>query len=229
MLTPQELREKTFDKAMFGGYDMAGVDDFLDAVANDYAALHKENDVLKKKLKVLVDKIEEYRATEDGLRRTILTAQKMSDEQLTETRQQCEAMLREAEEKTADMIREAQNGAALEEARYAEAKRSSAQYIENMRLLCTRQIEYLDSLAEAKANVVTPPAPEKKQEIPQRVPESESEWDSTVRSIEDSVAKLADEPELDVHPAVERKAMADATDEPTRLFDFDRARFDGNR
>ena len=57
MLTPQELREKTFDKAMFGGYDMAGVDDFLDAVAGDYAALHKENDVLKKKLKVLVDKI----------------------------------------------------------------------------------------------------------------------------------------------------------------------------
>ncbi len=226
MLTPQELHEKTFDKAMFGGYDMAGVDDFLDAVANDYAALHKENDVLKKKLKVLVDKIEEYRATEDGLRRTILTAQKMSDEQLADTKEKCETMIREAEEKAAEIIREAQDGAALEEARYAEAKKSSAQYIESIRLICTRQLEYLDNLAEAKASVVTPPAPEKKQEIPQNVPAepAESEWDSTVRSIEDSVAKLADEPELDIHPAVERKGIADSTDEPTRLFDFDSIR-----
>jgi cell division initiation protein len=229
MLTPQELREKTFDKAMFGGYDMAGVDDFLDAVAGDYATLHKENDVLKKKLKVLVDKIEEYRATEDGLRKTILAAQKMSEEQLSETKEKCETMLREAEEKAADIIREAQDGAALEEARYAEAKKSSAQYIESIRLICTRQLEYLDNLAEAKASVVTPPAPEKKQEIPDSVPPAEGAWDSTVRSIEDSVSRLADEPELDVHPAVERKGIADSTDEPTRLFDFDGGRGDGNK
>ncbi len=228
MLTPQELREKTFDKAMFGGYDMVGVDDFLDAVAGDYATLHKENDVLKKKLKVLVDKIEEYRATEDGLRKTILAAQKMSEEQLAETKAQCEAMVREAEEKAAAIIREAQDGAAIEEARYAEAKKSSAQYIESMRLICTRQLEYLDGLAEAKPSVVTPPAPPKKQEIPESV-SAEGAWDSTVRSIEDSVARLADEPELDVHPAVERKGIADSTDEPTRLFDFDGGRGDGNK
>lgn len=221
MLTPQELREKTFDKAMFGGYDMAGVDDFLDAVAGDYAALHKENDVLKKKLKVLVDKIEEYRATEDGLRKTILAAQKMSEEQLSEAKAQCDAMLREAEEKAAEIIREAQDGAAVEEARYAEAKKSSTQYIESIRLICTRQLEYLDNLAEAKASVVTPPAPEKKQEIPDSVPAEEGAWDSTVRSIEDSVARLSDEPELDVHPAVELRGISDSTDEPTRLFDFD--------
>lgn len=222
MLTPQELREKTFDKAMFGGYDMAGVDDFLDAVAGDYASLHKENEVLRKKLKVLVDKVEEYRATEDGLRKTILAAQKMSEEQLSETKEKCETMLREAEEKAADIIREAQDGAAVVEARYAEAKKSSSKYIESIRLICARQLEYLDNLAEATGSVVTPPAPEKKQEIPDSVAApAEGAWDSTVRSIEDSVARLAEEPELDIHPAVEHRGIADSTDEPTRLFDFD--------
>ena len=34
------------------------------------------------------------------------------------------------------------------------------------------------------------------------------------------------EPELDIHPAVERKGVADSTDEPTRLFDFDSIRGD---
>ena len=224
MLTPQELREKTFDKAMFGGYDMAGVDDFLDAVAADYAALHKENDVLKKKLKVLVDKIEEYRATEDGLRKTILAAQKMSDEQLAQAKTTSDAMLREAEEKAADIIREAQNGAAAEEARWAEAKRSGAQCIESIRVICRRQLEYLDSLAEAKPEFAAQPEPEKQEELPESAPAADGAWDSTVRSIEDSVSRLAEEPELDVHPAVEYRGIADSTDEPTRLFDFDGGR-----
>ena len=52
MITPQDIREKTFEKAMFGGYDMGGIDEFLEEVANDVAALQKENAVLKGKMKV---------------------------------------------------------------------------------------------------------------------------------------------------------------------------------
>ena len=41
MLTPQNFREKTFDKAIFGGYDMAAVDDFLDEIViEEYPELH---------------------------------------------------------------------------------------------------------------------------------------------------------------------------------------------
>jgi DivIVA domain-containing protein len=63
MITPQSIREKTFEKAVFGGYDMSSVDDFLENVASDFAALQKDAAVLKGKMKVLVEKIEEYRAT----------------------------------------------------------------------------------------------------------------------------------------------------------------------
>ena len=49
MTTPQEIREKSFDKArsMFGGYDMATIDEYLDELANDFEAMQKENLVLK--------------------------------------------------------------------------------------------------------------------------------------------------------------------------------------
>ena len=30
MITPQDIKEKTFEKALFGGYDMAAVDSFLE-------------------------------------------------------------------------------------------------------------------------------------------------------------------------------------------------------
>ena len=80
MTTPQEIREKSFDKArsMFGGYDMATIDEYLEELANDFEALQKENVVLKSKMKVLVDKIEEYRTNESALNQAILSAQKLS-------------------------------------------------------------------------------------------------------------------------------------------------------
>ena len=59
MFTPQEIQEKTFVKAVFGGYDMATVDEFLEPLTEDYITLYKENAVLKSKMKVLVEKLEE--------------------------------------------------------------------------------------------------------------------------------------------------------------------------
>ena len=79
MLTPQEVSTHSFTKAVMGGYNMAMVDEFLDELTDDYTALYKENAALKAKMKVLVEKVEDYRATEDSMRATLLTAQKMAD------------------------------------------------------------------------------------------------------------------------------------------------------
>ena len=80
MFTPQEVSEKTFPKtsALTAGYNMAAVDEFLDPLTEDYTALYKENAALKAKLKVLAEKIEEYRSTEDAMRTTLVTAQKLA-------------------------------------------------------------------------------------------------------------------------------------------------------
>ena len=68
MLTPQEVSNHAFAKAVMGGYNMAMVDEFLDELTDDYTSLYKENAALKAKMKVLVDKVEEYRSTEDAMR-----------------------------------------------------------------------------------------------------------------------------------------------------------------
>ena len=100
MLTPQEVSEHAFAKAGFGGYNMAMVDEFLDQLTEDYTTLYKENAALKSKMKVLVDKVEEYRSTEDAMRKTLLTAQKMADD-----------MVKEAEEKRASLVSHAEEEA----------------------------------------------------------------------------------------------------------------------
>ena len=97
MLTPQEVSTHAFSKAVMGGYNMAMVDEFLDELTDDYTNLYKENAALKAKLKVLVEKVEDYRATEDSMRATLLTAQKMADSIVREAEQKRDQMLAQAE------------------------------------------------------------------------------------------------------------------------------------
>ena len=92
-MTPQDIRERTFEKAVFGGYDMGDVDDFLEDAAVELESVQKENATLKAKMKVLVDKIEEYRASEDAMRLTLLSAQKLSAQIEADARARAEKTL----------------------------------------------------------------------------------------------------------------------------------------
>jgi cell division initiation protein len=214
MLTPQDFREKTFEKAIFGGYDMAAVDDFLDAAANDYAALAKDNMVLKSKMKVLVDKIEEYRATEDSMRLTLLSAQKLSTQMEHEAKEKTETLLAEARLEAEQITREAHNQRISEEARLLDAKKASTKYIENVRLACAKQLEFLESLESYKVEIPTPE--------PYSAPAREN-VDDTVRIIESSVERLEtpmDDSLIDIGRVVQEAPEKShrVSDEPTRTF-----------
>ena len=104
MLTPQEVSGRAFSKAAFGGYNMAMVDEFLDELTDDYTALYKENAALKAKLKVLVDKVEEYRATEDSMRAALLTAQRMASTMVEEAEEKKKTLLAGAEDEARSKI-----------------------------------------------------------------------------------------------------------------------------
>ena len=98
MLTPQQIQEISFEKAIFGGYDMDSVDDVLEPLTEDYITLYKENSVLKSKMRILVEKLEEYRKQEASMQSAILAAQKTCEQMTADTEKQCAKMLREAEE-----------------------------------------------------------------------------------------------------------------------------------
>ena len=96
MLTPQEVSEHAFTKA-FNGYNMSMVDEFLDILTADYTTLYKENATLKAKMKVLVEKVEEYRSTEDAMRKALMTAQKMADDLVAEAESKRNQLMQNAE------------------------------------------------------------------------------------------------------------------------------------
>ena len=92
MFTPQEIQEQTFSKAVFGGYDMQQVDEFLEPLTEDYITLYKENSVLKAKMKILVEKLEEYRRQESSMQNAILAAQKTCEQMTAEAEKLSDTM-----------------------------------------------------------------------------------------------------------------------------------------
>ena len=99
-MTVQEIQEIGFEKAVFGGYDMKSVDTFLERVAEEFAAMQKENAAMKAKMKVLVDKIEEYRGVEEGMHRTLLTAQSIAQETIDKAKKGRSLLLRRMKPQT---------------------------------------------------------------------------------------------------------------------------------
>ena len=191
MITAQDIREKTFEKSRLNGYDMASVDDFLEELADDITASQKENAVLKSKMKVLVDKIEEYRANEEALNMAILSAQKLAVQIEAEARERASAMIADAEEQVRAKVGSIEEETAVQERRLADAKAATAKFFDSMRVLCNKQLQNL----EAIANEV----------VPQEEVSAEDAVADTVRSIENNVAKAQPDPtfDIDVTPAEE--------------------------
>ncbi len=164
MLTPQEIQDKKFEKAVFGGYDMTMVDDFLDTVFSDYGALYKENAVLKGKMKVLVDKIEEYRSVDDAMRKTLLTAQNMANEMVDNAKSESEQMTQKAREAAEIELAEYRDRIAAEEMRLKSVKAEVAAFIESTaklfddskaRLFAIKEVQGIaDIESEAAAHAV---------------------------------------------------------------------------
>ena len=197
MITAQDIREKTFEKARIGGYDMAAVDDFLDELAESVGAAQEENNVLKSKMKVLVDKIKEYRAGEETLSNAILQAQKLAAKIENDARTRAAAMLAEAEEQVKARVGSIEDETRLYERRLEDAKAATAKYFDDVRALCEGQLSQLDSI--------------NRDYIPQ--PEADeaagaADVEEAVRSIEDSASIIQPEMNfsLDLGPAEEPEA-----------------------
>ena len=217
MITAQDIREKTFEKSRMNGYDMASVDDFLEELAEDIGAAQKENAVLKSKMKVLVDKIEEYRANEEALNMAILSAQKLAVQIESEARQRAAAMIEDAERQVKAKVGSIQEQTAAEERRLSDAQTATKIFLDKAKELCSEHLTRLGAIGgELQLPEEEPEAAEVEEEEEVPVATDDVDIDEAVRSIEEQVSRpSAPEPALDLDlsdfdlaPAPKRKNLS---------------------
>lgn len=208
MLTPQEVAQRSFSKASFGGYNMAMVDEFLDELTTDYEALFNENALLKQKLGILSGKIREYQSTEEAMRKTLLAAQEMSDKLVKETEAKCAQMVAEAESHSATKATELAQGFSAEEQKLQAAKASVEQYKAQVRAVCQQQLDYLAKLDE----LVPPVFPESAQRVESAVEDIQAAVEKSVAQEEEQAAPadaVQDTPEdAPARPPVEESSVS---------------------
>lgn len=207
MLTPQQIQEISFEKALFGGYDMDSVDEVLEPLTEDYITLYKENSVLKSKMRILVEKLEEYRKQEASMQSAILAAQKTCEQMRLDSEKKCAQMLREAEAAVAEKQRNASTQSSVEEERLGAAKAATAQFLDGMEKRLKRQLELIDELRKQEL-------PEEKQAAPvERVHQFEAPRETFTEAPAQPAREPAKRAAFDfdaetAHPSTEDKADA---------------------
>ncbi len=191
MITAQDIREKGFEKSKFGGYDMDSVDDFLEEVADsigilqkEKAELQKEKTDMAKKMKALVDKVNEYRANEEALNLAVLSAQKLAVQIESDARARANAMLADADKQVKAKIGSIEEQTIAQEKRLADAKAATSKFFEGVRAMCNTQLKNIDAIS---SGIIPQPEANNKAAGKKNV-------DEAVSSIENSVARIQPEP-----------------------------------
>jgi len=208
MLTPQEIQDKKFEKAVFGGYDMGQIDQFLDDLLVDYSALYKENAALKAKMRVLVDKIEEYRSVDEEMRKALFTAQVTARDIVEKAQKEADGLLQGARSDAQKHVTDLQGETEAEERRLGAAKDVCAEYASKIRTLLEKNIQVMETIMERPADSFRADAkqPEPEQPAPAAAPPAEAP------------AAAPQQPVADDAPAV---AKAEPGAEDTRFFEVD--------
>ncbi len=159
MFTPQQIEQIAFNRVPFGGYDMQAVDEFLEPLTEDYVTLYKENALLKSKMRVLVEKLEEYRKNEASMKDAIINAQKTCDKMVREAEIKCTQMLSDANAVAAENAKNADTIIAAEEARVEAAKAAATKKIDEIQAQMRACVQALERIKSANLPKPQPSVP----------------------------------------------------------------------
>lgn len=158
MIASDDVRRVTFDKAM-RGYRCDDVDDYLKQVADSLDYLTAENDDLQKKLQVLAQRIEQYRAEEDTLHTALINAQRLGENVIKEAKQKAAEILRTANIKAEDREMRARDEVEIAMQRLANVQRETADFKRSLMDMYRKHIELISQIPDGSEKAQQDAAP----------------------------------------------------------------------
>ncbi|MFI3225794.1 MAG: DivIVA domain-containing protein [Clostridia bacterium] len=141
MLSAQSIREKKFEKAIFGGFEVRGVENYIEELAAEFSAMQKENVALKQKLKEINDKNEEYRSVENSMRKALISAQTIANEMVEKAQEERDRILNDASEIAHEQINTYRKQIAEEQKTLEESQDKTAKFVSAITAFYEKQIK----------------------------------------------------------------------------------------
>lgn len=174
MIASEDVRRVTFERAM-RGYRCEDVDDYLKQVADSMDTLSAENDDLQKKLVVLAQRIDQYRAEEDTLRTTMINAQRLGENVIKEAKQKAAEIIRAATIRAEDREQHARDEVELAKQELITLRKEADNFKKTLIGMYREHIEVISKIPEYHGEEDDEAKPAMQEEAPAPVPVQEPE------------------------------------------------------
>ena len=203
MLSMNDIINVSFRKSGFSGYKTDDVDVFIDQVRDTVEQMQKkevqqaerieklktENQQLTEKVKILADKVEEFRSQEDEIKNALISAQKVGDASVREARHRAEIILKDANLKAEHIEQEAKEKTLEQKREMERLQRSVSDFRTHLLAVYKEHLTLIDALPSNKS--------ESKQESP------------VIESTPEPVPEQKDETETETAQEVQNMFQAD--------------------
>ena len=174
MIASEDVRRVTFERAM-RGYRCEDVDDYLKQVADSMDTLSAENDDLQKKLVVLAQRIDQYRAEEDTLRTTMINAQRLGENVIKEAKQKAAEIIRAATIRAEDREQHARDEVELAKQELITLRKEADNFKKTLMGMYREHIEVISKIPEYHGEEDDEAKPAMQEEAPAPAPIQEPE------------------------------------------------------
>ena len=141
MLTPVDIQQKRFHLGI--GYDKKDVNAFFEQVVESYEQLYRSNADLKEKVMTLNDSLQHYKSKEASLEKSLMLAEKDSEDTKSKATREAKNIELEAKNKAKNIIGDAEERLAEIEAKMAQLETQYAAYKSNFCSLMKQQFDFM--------------------------------------------------------------------------------------
>ncbi|MGD2135753.1 MAG: DivIVA domain-containing protein [Gemmatimonadales bacterium] len=156
-LTPADIRAQEFRRGAFG-YEVAGVEDFRQRVAEEMERLLRERSTLEERLQNFREQLKSFREREKALNDAVVMAQQVRADAQEAAQKDADLLVREAKQEAEALLIEARADEASVRRDIEEAQRQFSAYLAALRRLLERQLAEVDALAEHERDGSPPEA-----------------------------------------------------------------------
>ena len=208
MLSLNDIINASFRKSGFSGYRAEDVDVFIDKVRESYDELLKkglekdeqidrlntEGRQTADKLKILADKIEEYRTQEDEIKNALISAQKLGDASVREARHKAEIIVKDASQKAERIIASADEKIAEQKRELERLQRTVSDFRTKLLNTYKEHLTLIDALPAAKPQVLPEEQPTVVPQEPEAAAPQEPEAEEPSSPFRADISNFEDEP-----------------------------------
>src|SRR5918997_1681308 len=152
-IRPTDIRRKEF-KSGIRGYDANQVDDFLDAVADEFERNFAENQRLSEEITNLRGRLEQFEQLEDSIRASIVHAEEVSRDLRQNANKEAELIIREAQEQAHRTLADTSGRVERVQESYEALRQAKQEFANDFRHLLKSYLAVMDNADVATAREI---------------------------------------------------------------------------